>query len=470
MKYKIPFLYEYVLPNFVMPNALITEFGLINYLHSLHSNRHNVNSFFEGPLGNANPVTSLFDTSLGTWTNSLRTNGSHISAGCYRHLVDYHEDSLYFGRRKFYKYIYPIKISPHIDEFIGYNLPPGNKLNGEYFWKHMSPQALMDVRNNKAIIFLDYGQENFVTKKTYINLHEVLKLSGIPKNNIILAFNSFNAKELYETWFTPEERRLEVHDWPFVVSNSSYHYTTDVSCLPIDDFLNSENVIRDNYFLFKVKRPRNHRLILLYKMCTDGLLDKGDWSCIESSAFNLQLFNNISKYYNIDLDEEKVKNLYNNLPYTLKNEKNIDLSVVSAWSDRNFDAYKNSYFYICTETFTTGEYKSVTEKVFKPIANYQPFLFVAFPGALKLLRDLGFKTFDGFINESYDNEPLETNRMHMIYNEITRLCAMSKEEIHNWFWGMKDILIHNHNHLLELYKNDSKSLDLIIYLNERVNS
>jgi len=30
---------------------------------------------------------------------------------------------------------------------------------------------------------------------------------------------------------------------------------------------------------------------------------------------------------------------------------------------------------------------------------------------------------------------------------------MSKEELHNWYWGMKDILIHNHNHLVNHHKN-----------------
>ena len=102
-------------------------------------------SFFEEQLGDQNPVTALFDTSLGTWPNSLRTNGTHMSAGCYWNSVDYYENSLYYGKKETNKYIYPIKISPHIDDFIGYNLRQGSKLNGEYFWKHMSAEALGSV-------------------------------------------------------------------------------------------------------------------------------------------------------------------------------------------------------------------------------------------------------------------------------------------------------------------------------------
>jgi hypothetical protein len=49
----------------------------------------------------------------------------------------------------------------------------------------------------------------------------------------------------------------------------------------------------------------------------------------------------------------------------------------------------------------------------------------------------------------------------MIYGEIKRLCSMSKEEIHNWYWSMEEILIHNHE-LLRTY-NEKKifGLDLM---------
>ena len=30
---------------------------------------------------------------------------------------------------------------------------------------------------------------------------------------------------------------------------------------------------------------------------------------------------------------------------------------------------------------------------------------------------------------------------------------MSKEEIHNWYWSMEEILIYNHNHLLKIHNN-----------------
>ena len=103
---------------------------------------------------------------------------------------------------------------------------------------------------------------------------------------------------------------------------------------------------------------------------------------------------------------------------------------------------------------------SLTEKIFKAIINFQPFIFLTTNGTLKLMRDLGFKTFNGFIDESYDYMIHNEQRLQMAYHEIKKLCNMTKEEIHNWYWSMEEILIHNHNHLLSICHNKMLSEDM----------
>jgi hypothetical protein len=41
---------------------------------------------------------------------------------------------------------------------------------------------------------------------------------------------------------------------------------------------------------------------------------------------------------------------------------------------------------------------------------------------------------------------------------------MSKEEMHEWYWGMEEILIHNHTHFLEIWKNEDHTKELINYM------
>ena len=471
-RYYLPLFYDVILPNYIMPNALIPEMAMVNYLHGMNSTRFlQGNSFFEQNLnaGNDNhtPLTFMFDNTFGNYPNSSG-GGGNITSGMYDSLVVRNVNSLYLGKRTADKYIYPITVSPHIDDFIGLTTT-GSKLNGEYFWKHMSSQALEDARNGRALIFLDYGQENYISQTAYEKLHYAIDRSGIPKEQIILAFNSFNAQELYESWFTVEQRRLEVKNWPYVLANTSFYYSKVFEArIEPEKFIASKNTLRKNHFVFKIRRPRSYRQALLFKMCSDDLLNLGDWSWLQQATYDEQSLENTKHYFQFDIDNEKIKNLYQQLPHSLQDEQG-SYSTISSWTDKQTLTYENAYFYICTETYTHGEYKSVTEKVCKPMVNFLPFLFVSFKGALAWLRHLGFKTFSPFIDESYDDEPDESKRVNMVYNEIKRLCSMSKEELHNWYWQMEDILLHNRNHLLAFHENDTHAVKLIEYLHNRVN-
>lgn len=476
-KYTIPFLYDYTFSNIVLPNALINELGIINYIHTLYSNRIKNHTFFEENFLNGNGADNLFKifgNELGAFPNS-RGYKTHLESGCYTHIVNCVEESLYFGKKKYNKYIYPILLSPHFDEFTGVNLVGFPKLNGEYFWKHMSTEALEDARKGKCIIFLDFGQENFVEKENYHRLHECLRHSRIPKENIVLAFNSFNSKEIYESWFPENERMLEVHNWPCVIANSSFHFNKMIdenhpSCVTEKEFVDSRDTFRTNKFLFKIRRPRMHRMGLLFYMEYENILSEGDWSCLFPLEYRIDEINYIKNYYQLDFDDDIIKNLYQKLPYRLKSESSSTFNNISAWNDMQSNAYKDTYLYIGSETFAQvhGEYKAITEKILKPMVNYLPFVFAAYPGALRLLRDLGFKTFEPFIDESYDSEPDEGKRIHMLAKEIKRICSMSVEEMHNWYWDMEDILRHNRTHAINWYEQDTTSLKFIEYLHMRI--
>ena len=89
-------------------------------------------------------------------------------------------------------------------------------------------------------------------------------------------------------------------------------------------------------------------------------------------------------------------------------------------------------------------------------------------GVLEKIRNFGYKSFSPWIDESYDNEPNLHKRLNMIYSEIQRLCAMSIEELHKWYWSMEDILVHNRNKLMTLYMTDNVSQAFIDYMHGRV--
>ena len=351
-KVKLPLLYDCVLPNTAMPNGLQTELSVINYLHAMNTKTSRDHSLFEKQMrtgsDNETTLTFIFDQSYGSWPNAAP--GTHLTAGPCFDLIEADENSLYFGKRKYNKYIYPIKISPHIDAFSGAAYD-GTKLAGNFFWKYMSTEALEDARNGRALIFLDYGQENFIAKSSYENLHIALSYSGIPKEQVVIAFNTFNAEEVYDSWFPKHEQRLIVKSWPFVISNTSYFYKeTRTGRTDPEVFNASRSTIRPHHFLFKVRRPRDHRQALIYLMNENNLLDLGDWSWLSGHKYYNTVTAEYNDRYGLTLSEEKIKNLYTKLPKSLKDEPSDTYDTVSSWTDNQVKSYNDAYFYICTET------------------------------------------------------------------------------------------------------------------------
>jgi hypothetical protein len=117
--------------------------------------------------------------------------------------------------------------------------------------------------------------------------------------------------------------------------------------------------------------------------------------------------------------------------------KNLETSVLTEY-------YERSYFSLVTET-GMDHHLRITEKTFKPIANYHPFILVGCHGSLSYLKSLGYETFPEFFDESYDNETDVPKRLMMVTAEVEKFCRLSTEEKEKKLTSVIDKLHHNHN-------------------------
>jgi hypothetical protein len=462
-KYKLNFVFDYFFPNFILPNATMPEIGVVNYLASMHTNKAQNATIFEQQI----PMPDLFGNKLGGMPNS--GTGYFYQAAVYNSLIEFEQKPLYNNNNGHQKFIYPIKPNPVLSDFMGVTQAIGSRMDGEFFWKYISAQATEHILNGDGIIFIDYSMEPFIDKYLHDAFHQSLKNSGIPKENIIICVNSFNARTCYENYYPENERRYSVRNLPFCLDHSSWYYNDETEknsgvCMTESDFLKTKNTIRKNHFLMKIRNGREHRIAFLYKMASANLLNKGDFSFLapNGTQYSQDTVEFVIQRYGLkNANLNNIKKLHETAPHILQSEQGITYGQINAWTDSHYQPHINSYFEICFETFVHGDHKSLTEKIFKPIVNFQPFFFVAYPGALQLLKNLGFKTFEGFIDESYDKINNINDRLEAIFLEVNRLCQMSEEEIHNWYWGMEEILIHNHRTLINYHKNRLFAEDLV---------
>jgi hypothetical protein len=114
------------------------------------------------------------------------------------------------------------------------------------------------------------------------------------------------------------------------------------------------------------------------------------------------------------------------------------------YSDTVDEHFTNSYLNIVLETqFDVGQSRGVflSEKTFKPIKHCQPFIIVGASGSIKLLQQMGYKTFDKFINHDYDSIVDSTLRWDAVMTEVERLLL--NVDLHNMYKNIKSDLLHN---------------------------
>lgn len=112
---------------------------------------------------------------------------------------------------------------------------------------------------------------------------------------------------------------------------------------------------------------------------------------------------------------------------------------------------KDSFCNIVTETDYYNSTIHITEKIDKCFTVGQPFVLVSGSGYLKKLKELGFKTFDKWWDESYDDIIDNNNRMDKIKETINFISEFSLTKCEEIYSEMIPILEHNKNHAKSMY-------------------
>lgn len=113
----------------------------------------------------------------------------------------------------------------------------------------------------------------------------------------------------------------------------------------------------------------------------------------------------------------------------------------------NLEFHTNAYINIIpmSHYYRNHSRIDINEKLFKPIICMQPFIILGEPELLKSLHELGYKTFDKWINEDYDLILDDNERFEFVVNEVKRLNSLSFDELTEILSEMLPILEHNAN-------------------------
>ena len=192
-----------------------------------------------------------------------------------------------------------------------------------------------------------------------------------------------------------------------------------------------------------------------------GLLNNSYWSYRTDVATDEAETDNPIEVDTLGIRTD-IEQFLSNGPYscdTLTPEQHNDHHLIET------NHFTNSYCNIILETHFDADGSGgafLTEKTFKAIKHGQPFVVVGCPGSLAALRELGYRTFDHAVDNSYDTIQNNTERWIAVRSVIAQLKS---QELHTWFESCRSDVEHNQqlfcsskahrlNTLLERIHND----------------
>ena len=248
------------------------------------------------------------------------------------------------------------------------------------------------------------------------------------------------------------------------------HYYLDINTIPKIDF-NFEKI--EKPFIFLSRTTRKHRTALFSLLENDYLLDKG----IISFSVNTNTTSNNNTEYSADLayksniqflttkpftrvnEDWKIQNQFVNTifdnfvksankDFTFKNfNENVETTVNSSIIKNYSFTTQSGFLCVGAETVMSYPGTFITEKSFKGIFGKRPFVLLAPQGNLKKLKDYGFKTFNSWWDESYDNIEDPSERLLAVYKIIQYISEKSLNELIDLANDMKDVLQYNYDFL-----------------------
>lgn len=351
-------------------------------------------------------------------------------------------------------YIYPLEIKDTLASLSKENTFVLNDETYKWYLKDILPKELTPhFQSGKVKILVSIIHD---PNYDHINMRAFemqMNSMGMDSSNIIFLSGS-KFEEYYKIYSDSKMKiyngHLFLQQVPIMMREFPKIGNLGYMCEFVDETDLDENTIRPYKFLCCNRTmDKPHRAGIAYLSIKYNLLQDGKFSFIQKlskeslkSALKTIIFNPNIDYL------EKIESI---LPYELDTHFLKDGEKQSFGVTNNKkDWYSETYINLVTETFF-GTNVFLSEKIFKPISNLQPFIVLGDSGTLEELKRLGFKTFDGFIDESYDNEKDPKIRFEKIETEIKKLGEKSIKEIHDWYYSIKDILIFNKERLYNYY-------------------
>ena len=340
-------------------------------------------------------------------------------------------------------YIITAGVNHSPEDWTGYN----PKVKSVF--SHLNEKYLRDLRNGKAVLLLDQSFEGYHTPWLFEWFHGECNEWNINPKYVVYVTGNMIVDDVYDNWciennITEKMKVIGYSHFEYDMGTTAYHKSSTNEHLPtFNENLQYKIDHLDGIKTYTClnKRIREHRVWFYYYLYHSGLLDKG---LVSMNKFDTHWYNWEGRFFE---NIEELEEINNTLPRMVYNKPNNEL-------DDNFyinrfpeQVVKDTFFTIVSEAHCgdSNQTMFLSEKTFKVIACRHPFMIMGNKDSMKMMRKIGYKTFDGFIDEGYDSLPTH-ERLNYIIESIRKIDEM-KDKI-EWYKSTKEIVEYNYNKLI----------------------
>jgi hypothetical protein len=321
--------------------------------------------------------------------------------------------------------------------------------------KHLNLIPLViqqQIKLKRCKLILDNTMEGDQVSSFFKNIYQSINKLNLPASQIYYVTNSLIAENEHKNWISENNIYNTINVISFMYNVMDVQRLKNLNHLPqhvdIEEeiYYKEQNIDKIKPFLKVNRTGRPERNLFMLHLNKYDLFDKFLISFPEYPDYNFpsNMFHNITQ-------EDNIESLKLKCPFDI-DQTDIDnhgppgAGIGKFNADLPFDPthYRNSMlsFVMCAFPFVENACH-LHSSTFNPIYCGHPVIQFGPYKHLEILKSNGFKTFDKWWDEDYDNLTEGWDRFKGVLRNIDELNKKSKKELFDMYVDMKDVLQHN---------------------------
>ena len=312
-------------------------------------------------------------------------------------------------------------------------------------------QILDEVRKENCTLVFDNTLEGdrIDGRHLLFPLYGSVKKLKLPAKQVVFITNDLNSEDSHNVYSTQDKIKVISFMWNVYDVKRLMKHKFLINIKNIDTEINykKKNIEKIKPFLKVNRTNRPERDLFMLFIEHEDLYDKFKISFPHFSKEDFPTHNRFKKY----LKPSNINFLLNKVPFDIDKTDETNHGP-AGYGEGYFNAdlpfqpihYRNTLFSIVMCAFPFVENAChLHSSTFNPIHQGHPIIQFGPYKSLERMRERGFKTFDKWWDESYDEIKDGWERFDAILKLVDKLSRKSNKELLEMYVDMKDVLQHN---------------------------